>query len=161
MAHIALYITALVVLIPCIFLTLVPMLPALSGMFLVSLIYALAGGFSVLSGNELLFLLIPVIASIITDHSSGIIGAKYGGAHGKSLLWGIAGSIVGAFAFPPFGSLVGLFIAVLGAEIYYSKTHRQAIKAATGALAGTAVGIALNFALAVLFFGLFAFFAIS
>lgn len=156
--HTTLIIAAAVLMIPGIFMPIVPMLPALPYIFAIAIGFGFIDGFTTLSLNELLILGIFVVVSIIVDQLAGIVGAKYGGAHGKSLLWGIAGAILGLFMFPPFGALIGLFAAVFAAEIYYMKTHRQALKAASGALLGAAVGIAINIALALAFIGTFIFF---
>jgi uncharacterized protein YqgC (DUF456 family) len=139
----------------------VPMLPALSYMFVVALLFGIYDGLVALTAENLIVLAALVAASVIVDNSAGLLGAKYGGAHGKSLLWGMLGAIIGTFAFPIFGSLVGLFIAVLSAEVYYKKTNRQAVKAASGALLGAAAGIAVNVVLGIAFLATFIVFALS
>lgn len=160
MFHTVAYIAALALLVPGIFMTFVPMLPALSYMFVVALVFAIVDGFAALSGGELLILLAITIASIVTDHTAGLLGAKYGGAHARSLLWGILGAIVGLFTLPGPGSLIGLFVGVLAAELYYKKRHVAALRAAGGALIGAAAGIASNVVLSLLFIGVFAFLAV-
>ncbi len=149
--HTALSITALVLIIPGIGMAFVPFLPALSYMFVVSLVFGIYDGFIVLSSKELLVLLALVVCSILVDHTAGIVGAKYGGAHIKSLGWGVLGGILGTFIFPALGSFIGLFLGVLIAELYYKKPHDKAIKAAGGALLGTAFGVAVNVVLALIF----------
>ena len=119
----------------------------------------MVGGFKALSGKELLVLLFITIVSVVIDHTSGALGAKYGGAHTKSLLWGILGAIVGTFVFPAFGSFIGLFASVLVAELCYKKTKEKALKAASGALIGSAVGVIANICLSIAFVILFFFFA--
>jgi uncharacterized protein len=161
MAHtIALTIAALLIA-PGIGMALVPMLPALSYMFVVALIFGFYDGFERLTRNEIFILLGIVFVSIAIDHTSGLLGAKYGGAHTKSLFWGMLGGFVGTFFLPPFGTFIGLFLGVLIAEIYYKKTRDQAIKAAGSALVGTAVGVGVNVLLALFFTGLFIYFALS
>ncbi len=150
----------LVFMIPGIFMALVPMLPALTYMFVIALVYAIIDGFQALTSTELLILFGFVAISFVIDHSSGLLGAKYGGAHTKSLGWGILGSLIGTFVFPPLGTFIGLFIAILLAEIAYKKPHVQAFKAAGSALLGTAFGVVANVILAitfVVFFCLFIF----
>jgi uncharacterized protein len=142
-------------------LAIVPMLPALSYMFVVALLFGLYDGFVALTAENLIVLASFVVVSVIVDNSAGLLGAKYGGAHGKSLLWGLLGAIVGTFAFPIFGSLVGLFVAVLLAEVYYKRTNRQAVRAASGALLGAAAGIAVNIVLGIVFLATFLVFALS
>lgn len=155
--HLAVSILALVLLVLGIFMAFVPMLPALPYMFVIALAFAFYDGFSVLSGTLLFLFLALVVISIAVDHTAGIIGAKYGGAHTKSLLWGIAAAFLGTFTFPPFGTFIGLFLGVLGAELYYKKSHHRAIKAAGSALLGTLAGVAVNVVLAIIFVLVFLF----
>lgn len=154
------FVVAILLLIPGIFMAFVPMLPALSYMFVVSLLFGLYERFATLSVWNVLLLLCITLLSIIVDHTAGVLGAKYTGAHIRSLLWGIAGSFVGLFIFPAFGSFIGLFIAVLVAEFYYKNHHVQAFKAASGALLGSIAGVAVNVILSVAFIVSFAILAL-
>lgn len=154
MVHTISLITASVLLLGGVIMACVPMLPALSYMFVVALAFALLDKFATLTLSQLLILLCITGASIITDHTAGLLGAKYGGAHTKSILWGLAGAVGGLFTLPAFGSFIGLFLGVLLAEIYY-KRHEKALKAATGALIGSAVGVVVNICLSILFLALF------
>jgi uncharacterized protein YqgC (DUF456 family) len=154
------FIIALVLMAPGVLLPLIPLVPALLYLFLIALTFGFIDGFSALAVGELLTLLVFVGLSLVVDQSAGIIGAKYGGAHTKSIFWGIGGGILGLFALPPFGAPIGLFIAVFAAEVYYHKTHKQALRAAGGAVAGALTGMVINMALAVAFIGTFAFFVL-
>lgn len=138
----------------------VPLLPALSYMFVVALAFGIYDHFVHLTGWNILVLLCITLASIAVDHTAGLFGAKYGGAHTKSLGWGIVGAFVGLFIFPAFGSFIGLFLGVLGAELLYRSHHVKALKAAGGALLGSFVGVVINIFLAFLFLGLFVFLAL-
>ena len=161
MSHTIALIIASVLIIPGIAMALIPMLPALSYMFVIALAFAIYDGFDILTRGEILILLGIVFVSIAVDHISGLLGAKYGGAHTKSLLWGMLGGFIGTFFLPPLGTFIGLFLAILIAEIYYKKTREEAVKAAKGALIGTAVGIGVNVLLAILFTGSFIYFGLS
>lgn len=151
---------SIALLIPGVFMALVPMLPALSYMFVVALVFAIYDGFTTLSVKELMVLLGITLVSIVIDHTSGLLGAKYGGAHTRSLVWGIAGSIVGTFVAPAFGTFLGLFLGVLIAELYYKKKGDKAIKAAGSALLGSLAGAAGNVILAVAFIAAFVVFVV-
>ena len=151
---------ASIVMVPGIVMAFVPVLPALSYMFIVALIYGVYDKFITLTISEIFILLGVLAVSIIIDQASGVLGAKYGGAHTKSLLWGILGAIVGTFFSPVVGSFLGLFIAVLASELYYKKSHEKALKAAGSALAGKIVGVLVNIGLAIIFMGLFLYFTI-
>lgn len=161
MAETVAIIAASVLIVPGIFMALVPMLPALSYMFVIALVFGVYNGFTLLSGVDVLMLLGIVLVSVIIDHSAGVLGAKYGGAHTKSLLWGILGAFVGTLFFPLLGSFAGLFIAILISELYYKKSQDKALKAAGSALVGTVVGVVVNVILAIAFLGLFLYFTLS
>ncbi|MBI5134197.1 MAG: DUF456 domain-containing protein [Candidatus Taylorbacteria bacterium] len=159
MLELAGFIAALVLLLPGIAMAFVPLLPALPYMFAVALTYGLIDGFSALSGKEIAILLCIALVSMAIDQISGVLGAKLGGAHARSLLWGIAGGVFGTLVVPALGSFAGLFVGVLAGEIYYKKTGRTAFKAAGGALLGAVAGVAVNVVLAVAFAFCFFFFA--
>lgn len=153
MSSILLVIIFSVLLIPGIFLVFIPFIPGLSYMLVVALVFGAIDGFQRLSPVELGILAILAILSAVVDWGAGVWGAKYGGAHMKSILWGIVGAIIGTFVFFPFGGLIGLLLAILASEIYYRPGHgAKAVGAATGALIGTAIGMAINCILAVMFF---------
>jgi uncharacterized protein len=160
MASTVALIIASILIAPGILMAFVPMLPALSYMFVMALVFAIYNGFTTLTVTETLILLGIVLVSIVIDHGAGILGAKYGGAHTKSLLWGMLGAFIGTLLFPPLGSFAGLFIGVLFAELYYKRSQDKALKAAGSALLGSAVGVGVNIALAITFLSLFIYFAL-
>lgn len=160
MSHTLIVSIATLFLVPGFFMAFVPMLPALSYMLIVSLVYAFFDHFLHLSYIETGVLLILTVLSIVVDHLAGILGAKYGGAHGKSLLWGLAGSIIGTFIAPLLGSLAGLFIGVAIGELRVGRSREKALSGASGALMGSLAGIAVNVGLAVAFIILFISFAL-
>ena len=156
MPSITLPIAFSVILFPGVLLVFVPFFPALSYMLVVAIAFVLLTGFSLLLPYQLGILVVLTIASLCVDWSAGVLGAKYGGAHAKSIWWGILGMIVGTLLFPPFGGIVGLFVAILITEKNLrNKTHGESLKAASGALLGTITGMGINAFLALTFFLLF------
>jgi len=139
----------------------IPALPGIPLMFLLALVLGFIDKFSHLTISNVVILLIITLASVAIDYFSGILGAKYGGASGKSMLWGILGLIVGVILFPPFGGFFGLFLAVIISELVLHGNNKKAIRAASGSLLGTLAGIIINLILALLFLGLFIGFAIK
>lgn len=138
----------------------IPMFPAIGYMCLVAFIFGLANSFSVLSLTEFLILLAFLPISIFIDQGAGILGAKYGGASRKAIIWGVVGTILG-FLFPvPFGALAGLFVGVFLAEVSENFNYIKAFKAGAGGVAGMLTGMVLNFVLALLFFALFVVFVL-
>lgn len=131
---------------------LLPMLPGIPLMFIATLVYGLASNFSRMEPWHLwIFGGITVVALAI-DWSAGLIGAKFGGASRRSLLFGLAGMILGLVTFPPFGAVAGLFLGVFFSEVAGKRTGEQALKSATSSLIATAGGIVANVVLAMVFF---------
>lgn len=140
---------------------LLPFVPGIPYMFLVSLLYGFADRFTHLAGQDVLILAVILIVSIIVDYSAGVIGAKYGGANWRSLGIGLLGFIVGIFVFPPLGGIIGLFVGIVIAEIAQRKTRQHALRAATASLVGSLTGALVNFVLAVAFLICFIVFALN
>ncbi len=149
-----------VLLVPGIFFAFIPFIPALSYMLVVSLVYGAIDGFVSITAYEFLVLAGIAILSVVVDWGAGALGARYGGARMKSIGWGILGSILGVIIFPPFGGILGLFLAVLISEMRYRPDNQKdgALVAAGGALLGSTLGMAVNAILATVFFACFIFF---
>jgi uncharacterized protein YqgC (DUF456 family) len=162
MSELVLSIIFATLLVPGIFFTFIPFVPALSYMLVMSLVYGVVDGFIRITPYEFAVLAGITILSVIVDWGAGALGARYGGARMKSIAWGMFGSIAGTFIFPPLGGLLGLFIAVFASEIYYHPTRSKdmAVTSAGGALIGTAVGMAVNAILSVIFFACFVLFLV-
>jgi len=145
---------------PGIFLVVIPVMPAISYMLLVTLVFGLVDHFRDLSVNNFLILVAIWAVSILVDHLSGILGAKYGGASKKGMIYGFIGLIIGIIVFPPFGGFLGVFAGVLVAELLNNRSQGEAVTAAAGSLFGSILGVAVNTILAVIFFILFVAFMI-
>jgi uncharacterized protein YqgC (DUF456 family) len=156
MGEFALIFVTFLLLVGSMFMTLIPALPAIPFMFLTVFGYAVVTKFTTLSTENILVFAGIMVVSIFVDFLAGIIGAKYGGAGKKSLIYGFVGMLLGTLVMPPFGSLLGLFTGVILSEILTYKDHHKAIRAATGAVLGVVFGIMVNFALAFVFIGIFA-----
>ena len=155
MTHITLVALFGLLLIPGLAMTLVPMLPAFWYLFGVSVVFGILDGFMHLSAPNLAMLGGLFLISMAVDWSAGLLGAKFGGAAWKSLLYGMAGSFVGLALIPPFGVFAGLFVGVCLGELLRKRNSSQSIKAATGALIGSIAGVAINALLALIFVALF------
>lgn len=142
-------------LLPAIFLVFIPAFPALWYMFFVASAFALFDGFTHISGFGLSILGGIVLLSMVVDTLAGIVGAKYGGASRKSLVYGFVGIVIGTVLFFPLGGLLGLFGGVLLAEFIAHRDKDVALKAATGSVIGTFVGMMINCLLAICFIVVF------
>ena len=136
-------------------------IPGLLYMFIISLIYGFIDKFERLQPWELGVLAGIALISILNDYLTGMLGAKYGGAAQKSMLYGIIGMIIGTLILPPFGGLVGVFLGILVAEILNHGNKERAVKAATGGLLGSIVGMVATLILAIIFVFLFVFFVLN
>jgi uncharacterized protein YqgC (DUF456 family) len=138
----------------------IPLFPALSLMFALSLVFVTFDRFLHLSIVGLAVLVGIWGLSICVDYTSGILGAKYGGASTKSILWGMVGMLFGSLLFFPFGSFAGLFLGVLIAEFVAHKNEMRAFKAASGGVIGSFIGVLINATLALAFLVSFILFSI-
>jgi len=136
-------------------------LPGILYMFIISLIFGFVDKFQHLTELELLILGIIALVAMLNDYLSGMLGAKYGGAAQKSMLYGIIGMILGLIIFPPFGGLVGVFIGILLAEIFNHGNREKALCAATGGLVGSLIGMGITLILSIVFLFLFIIFGIK
>ena len=136
------------------------MLPGVPYLFVVALIYGFIDHFNRLSLKELAILGALAILSVIIDQSAGLIAARYGGARGKTFLYGMAGAIIGTFIVPFFGGFIGLFLGIMIGEIIRKQHHVHAIKAATAGVIGSVTGITINIILGTIFLALFLVFVI-
>jgi len=128
-----------------------PVIPGIPYMFVVALLAGFFDHFVHLSGWNLLILLLITVLSVVVDHLSGVLGAKYGGASRKAMVVGLVGTIAGMILLPPFGGLLGLFLGIAVAEGVQFKDHRRALKAASGGLLGTLAGILINTGVGLIF----------
>jgi uncharacterized protein YqgC (DUF456 family) len=136
------------------------MLPGVPCIFIISLMYALADHFTHVSGTDIWILGGIAVLSIVVDQSAGLIAARYGGARGKTLLFGIAGVIVGTIVLPFFGGFIGLFIGIMIGELVRNRTHHDALKAATAGVIGSLTGMVINICLGIASIALFLFFVL-
>jgi uncharacterized protein len=136
------------------------MLPGVPYLFIVSLIYGFIDRFQRLTLRDLAILGALAVLSVVVDQSAGLIAARYGGARGKTFLYGIAGAIIGTIALPLFGGFIGLFLGIMTGELMRDRTEAQAVKAATAGVIGSIAGITINIVLGTIFLALFLAFVI-
>lgn len=151
---------AIVLLVPGIPLAFIPVVPATLYLLIVSLGYAVLTHFERLSGVELGVLIVVTALSILVDHLAGLIGARWGGASRRAMLFGFIGAIIGVIVGGPLMSFVGLFSGIFVTEVLQLRSHLEAFQAAKGGLIGALVGYLINILLALIFFTLFIVFTI-
>ncbi|OHA17704.1 MAG: hypothetical protein A2664_03770 [Candidatus Taylorbacteria bacterium RIFCSPHIGHO2_01_FULL_46_22b] len=133
-------------------LALIPSVPAMLYMLIVATLFGFVDQFTHLTLTVYFILVSLYVISFLVDLLSGALGAKYGGASLRSILFGIIGAFVGTLLLPPFGGLLGLFGAILASEFLIHNDHKHAFRAATLGVLGAAVGVVINSILATVFF---------
>lgn len=135
--------------------------PSLPFMFVIALIFGIVDKFLHLTFLNLIILGLIALAAEVIDYLSGLMGAKLGGAARISLLYGIIGMIAGLIIYPPFGSIIGLFLGIVISEIIHFKDIKKALKAGGGSLLGSLAGSLIKLFLAIIFLVLFIIFAVK
>jgi len=159
MNQIILLIIFSILLVPGLLFIFLPVLPSIPYMFIIALVFNWVATGTPFSFSEIAILAFLAILSIAIDYLSGILGAKWGGASKKGLLFGFFGILLGTIIIPPFGGILGLFAGVLIAEFIKNNDHNKAMKAATGSLIGSISGMLINVLIGLMFITLFIIFA--
>jgi uncharacterized protein len=132
---------------------LVPLIPGLVIIWLSALAYGIAVGFDTI--GWVLFALISVlmIAGGIVDNV--LIGAKaiQKGASWAALGLGMAAGLLGILLFPPFGGLIGAFIAVFLFEFARHGDWRKALQLTKGMAVGCGWAFFVRFGIGLLMIG--------
>lgn len=132
----------------------IPILPSVTYMFVVAVIFDLLAN-NALSSHEITVLGVITLISIAVDYLSGFLGARWGGASWRALMLGSLGMFLGIFILPPIGIFIGLFLGVVIGEFAFSGDPTQAIRAGSASLLGSLAGIVINFFLCLTFLVLF------
>jgi|ERR1035437_3447216 uncharacterized protein YqgC (DUF456 family) len=143
-------------LVPGIIMSVVPGFPGLLYMFVIVVIFKIAGYGMHISAFDIVILAVITVFAMAIDFFSGAIGAKWGGAHWSSFFSGFAGLLLGSFFIPiPIaGSLLGMFLGILASELYRTRNTAKAGKAAAYSIVGSVLGGVVNILCAILFLGL-------
>ncbi|MFP4369844.1 MAG: DUF456 domain-containing protein [Candidatus Kapaibacterium sp.] len=94
------------------------------------------------------FLFFTIIVSL-ADNFIPVITTRYGGGSKWGTRGSIAGLIIGIFAFPPFGVLLGPFLGAIGGEILAGKDLNQSLKSGFAAFLGVIGGIVIRLILSI------------
>ena len=162
MTHTILLILATVLLVPGIIMAIIPAVPGMIYMLLIALAYGAYDHFTLFTWGNLGILAIISAVAMLVDTVSGLLGAKWGGAHWSSVISGVVGLILGSLLIPIpiFGSLIGMFFGILATEWYRTHNMHHAKRAATGSLLGSIAGTGFKIVAAIVFVILFVIFAL-
>lgn len=125
--------------------TLIPIIPGVLLMWLIVFIYALVDGFTAVSTASFITISLIALFTGTSDIWLVLLGAKKGGASLRSMLVGMAGAVVGSFAFPIVGTIAGYIAGVLLGEYWEHGDWEIAKKAGFGSLAGWGVATVIQF----------------
>ena len=131
--------------------TLIPVLPGIPIIWLSVLFYAIVEGFTAI--DPFTFIILTLIALVVgtADIWMSMLGAKTGGASGRSMLFGCLGSFLGFIVGSIFvigqliGALIGYVLGILLSEYQKHKDWNLAVKASLGGLAGRGLAAAVQF----------------
>jgi len=140
----------LLVMVAGLFGVLVPMLPGMGIIFAAIVVYGFYSDWLLYSPIFMVFCGILTIVSFAVDYLGGVYGAKkYGGASKEAMIAALVGGVIGMVIFHFIGMIIGSAAGIFVVEYYHNhKKADQSAKAAIGVLIGTALGIAVQFALA-------------
>lgn len=130
-------------------LAVLPGIPSVPLMFVLTVVYGFIDGFETLSPWHLAIFGGIALLSVGVDFLSGLIGVKFGKGSKHALLYGFVGLVIGLVLFPPLGGLVGLFAGAFVAEMVQFNDARKALRTASFSVIGAAVGAGVNFILAI------------
>ena len=117
----------------------VPLLPGTLLLWLTVAVYAVAerlNGFAAI--DPVTFAVITLIALVtgLSDLWLPLLGAKVTGSSPRSLVYGVAGGILGTFVIPLLGSIIGYVVGILVGEYRRYGDWNKALRAGWGGLAG-------------------------
>lgn len=133
----------------------VPILPGSIIAWISLLAYSLATGWADFGGGWFGVMSVLLVVTGSAEWWLPLLGAKATGASKRSLFYGIAGSLLGLFFFPPFGSIIGYALGVLIGSYQEHRDFQMAFKASLGNLAGQGVAAIVELVGILIVLGLF------
>jgi uncharacterized protein YqgC (DUF456 family) len=133
---------------------LVPILPGPPLSFAALIILSLAKAWKPFSLTFILVMAGLTVLVTILDYVVPAAGARKYGAS-KLGVWGsLLGLIIGLFAFPPFGMLIGGMAGAVAGELLAGRKGQEALRAGWGVFLGNilTIGFKMSLSAAILFF---------
>jgi uncharacterized protein len=116
--------------------TVLPVIPGTILIFLAALVYAVVEGFQVIGWPTLVVMGLLTAVATTADIWASSVGARIGGASGWSVLFGLAGGLVGLVFLSLPGAVIGAVLGVLLTEMMRVRDWRKALRAGGGWLVG-------------------------
>ena len=127
--------------------TLLPALPGSGLIFIGALAYAAMTGFKVISGGQILVLLVLMLIGVVGQFLITSFGARVMGAGKYGIIGAFAGFILGTILIPaPGGCLIGAFAGAFICEMAFAlKNENESLKAGIGAVIGAIFSLFFEF----------------
>lgn len=127
----------------------IPVLPDMILLWVGALGYGLLVGWGEWGGWLFAFISVVAAIGIAADVWMSGLGAKMGGASGKSLLWGLALGVVGLIL-TPIGAVIGFILGLYIAEYIRLEDPGEAFRAVVGMGVGYGASFGVKLFLALL-----------
>jgi uncharacterized protein YqgC (DUF456 family) len=121
-----------------------PVLPGIQLAWLGFLIYAWGTGFERISLTTTIVFTVLMLLFWLKDYLVQVIGAKKFNASKGGMIGVFIGSILGTLIFGFWGIIIGPVIGAIAGELIATRNIRQALKSATGTVAGCLAGSITN-----------------
>lgn len=82
--------------------------------------------------------------TVFLDYAMPLAGARRFGASKRGFWGALVGMLLGAWAFPPFGLILGAFAGAVVGEISAGKNQSSALRAGWGVFVGTMAALAVK-----------------
>ena len=133
----------------------IPMIPGILLIWLAVLTYVWTNGMETIGWANFIIITLIALVTGTSDFWMSLMGAKRGGASGRSFLFGAVGAIIGSFIFPLLGTIIGYAVGILLGEYQKRGDWNQALKASMGGVAGWGVATAVQLGGGLLILGIF------
>jgi uncharacterized protein len=133
---------------------LIPIIPGIIIIWLAALVYGIVAGFGVAGIIIFIVLTLMMLGSIILDEVIIGASARAQGASWVAVLVATIAGVIGTFAMPPFGGLLGAVIGIFLVEIIRVKDLRTALRSTRGVAIGCGGAVLAKMALGATMIGL-------
>lgn len=124
--------------------TIIPLVPGTLLVWLVVLLYGLATDFSSISMTAFVVITLIALVTGTADIWMPLLGSRKTGAGGRSMVYGVIGAIVGTFALPLLGTIIGYALGILLGEFQTHRDWNLAFKSSLGGIAGWGLATAVQ-----------------
>ena len=133
----------------------IPLIPGIVLIWLAVVTYVWAYGMETIGWASFIIITLIALVTGTSDLWMSLLGAKTGGASGRSFLFGAIGAIVGSFIVPLIGTIVGYAVGILLGEYQKRGNWDEALRASVGGLAGWGLATVIQLGGGLIILGIF------